>query len=265
MTAAFAPAFLPLEFEDEFSAKSGSAQSLLAPQGGKSSHVTQAAGVALYALILVAVVTYTTRPRDQVDDEPIPLVMLPAPEAPVEAPPKIDEPPPPPPVVEQVQPAPMPAEPIVEPVPQPPPPIAAEPVAPVEPKPVPLPEQKKPVEHKPILLPRHVETPPRPAAPAPPPPNAIASGYANQVHAKIARVAINSYPRAAQLRNETGRVSYHIVIGPSGELLSKSIVPSGNSTFDTAAAEALSRSAPFPATGMAKPVSLSGAITYRMN
>jgi protein TonB len=131
-----------------------------------------------------------------------------------------------------------------------------------------VPEQKKPVEHKPILPPRHVETPPRPAAPAPqapPPPNAIASGYANQVHAKIARIAINSYPRAAQLRNETGRVSYHIVIGPSGELISKNIVPSGNATFDASAAEALSRSAPFPATGMAKPVSLSGAITYRMN
>jgi protein TonB len=42
-------------------------------------------------------------------------------------------------------------------------------------------------------------------------------------------------------------------------------VPSGNATFDAAAAEALTRSAPFPATGMTKPVSLSGAVTYRLN
>jgi protein TonB len=93
----------------------------------------------------------------------------------------------------------------------------------------------------------------------------VASGYANQVHSKIARIAINSYPRAAQARNESGRVSYHIVVGPSGELISKSIVPSGNATFDTAAAEAISRSAPFPAPGTAKPVSLSGAIVYRLH
>jgi periplasmic protein TonB len=46
-------------------------------------------------------------------------------------------------------------------------------------------------------------------------------------------------------------------------VISQSISPSGNAAFDTAATQALARAAPFPATGMTRPASLSGAIVFR--
>ncbi len=67
------------------------------------------------------------------------------------------------------------------------------------------------------------------------------------------------------MRHESARVAYHVVISPSGEIISKSITPSGNPTFDSAAAEALARAAPFPSPGVGRPVSLYGAIAYRLN
>ena len=256
MTAAVAEEYLPIsEIESKLKIAREGAQSLLAPQGGKPPYLLHAAGLALYALVMVAAVSYSAHPHDPVEQEPIELVMLPTPEAPVEPTPQIEEPPPPPPVAEAV--------------PEPPPPLAAEPepVAPVEPKP-PVPEKKKVVERKPpVVQPRAAQNAaPHPtASQAPPPPNAMPSSYPGQVYARINRAAANTYPRAAMMHHESGRVSYHLVISPSGELLSKSITPSGNAAFDTAAAEALAHAAPFPAPGTTRPVSLSGAITYRLN
>jgi periplasmic protein TonB len=79
------------------------------------------------------------------------------------------------------------------------------------------------------------------------------------VHARIASVASDTVPDDF---HGSGRVSYHIVIAPSGQLISKSVSSSGNSLFDRAAAEALARAAPFPPTGMSRPVSLHGAIAF---
>jgi periplasmic protein TonB len=83
------------------------------------------------------------------------------------------------------------------------------------------------------------------------------------VHGRIAQAAASVVPRAALARHETGRVAYRIVISPSGSVMSQSISPSGNVAFDTAATQALARAAPFPATGLTRPASLSGAIVFR--
>jgi protein TonB len=151
----------------------------------------------------------------------------------------------------------------------------------VAPKPKPKPkvaEQPKPkiVEPKPpVEQPRHAQQSAAPAGPtqhatAPArneptnvPPTAIASGYANQVHARIARAAASTVPHEALARHESGRVGYRIVISPSGSVISQGISRSGNPAFDTAAALALARAAPFPATGMTRPASLTGAIVFR--
>jgi protein TonB len=69
-------------------------------------------------------------------------------------------------------------------------------------------------------------------------------------------------PRAALAAHQAGRVGYHIVISPSGSVVSQSITPSGNPAFDTAATQALARSS-FPATGMTRNASLTGAIVFR--
>jgi protein TonB len=136
--------------------------------------------------------------------------------------------------------------------------VAEEPVAP---KPLPKPKPKpKVAEHKPpVEQPRHAPAAPARTGPTTVPPNAIASSYANQVHARIAHAAV--FPHA--LAHQAARVGYHIVISPSGSVISQSISPSGNPAFDTAAREALARAAPFPATGLTRPASLSGAIVFR--
>lgn len=253
MTSALANTF-PLGWEPDGAAvadRSG-AQTLLAPIPGKSSIILQAAAVAAYALVLVALATFTLREAEPVLEEPLELVMLPAePEVPA-----VEEEPPPP--IEDIQDEP------------PPPPIAEEPepVAPVEQKPI-IPEKKPiPVKKKADKPPvqeqrRATPTAPGPATSAPVPANAMPSGYANQIFAKVSRTASTSTARAAIARGQSGRVGYRLVIGPGGQLLSKSISPSGNPTFDQAATEALARAAPFPPTGVARPVSLSGAIVYR--
>ncbi|WP_026607182.1 TonB family protein [Methylocapsa acidiphila] len=232
------------------------AQSLLALQRAKPSYPAQSAALILYALALVAAITYTARPTPPVQEDALELVMLP-PVAPEELPAPVEEPPPP--IAEEVPP---------ETVDEPPPPVAEEPaVAPVEPKPVPKPKPKpKVVERKaPAEQPRHAPQAAAPARTGPTnvPPNAIASGYANQVHARIAHAAASVVPRAALARHESGRVGYRIVISPSGAVVSQSISPSGNAAFDAAATQALARAAPFPATGMTRPASLSGAIVFR--
>jgi protein TonB len=254
MTSALANTF-PLGWEPDGTAaadRSGS-QTLLTPIPGKSSISLQAAAVAAYALVLVALATFTLRESEQVLEEPLELVMLPAePEIPA-----VEEPPPPP--IEEV---------LDEP---PPPPIAEEPepVAPVEQKPIipekkPIPVKKKVADKPPVQEQRRATTTaPGPATSAPAPANAIPSGYANQIFARVSRTASTSTARAAIARGQSGRVGYRLVIGPGGQLLSKSISASGNPTFDQAATEALGRAAPFPPTGVSRPVSLSGAIVYR--
>jgi protein TonB len=223
-------------------------QTLLAPARPKPSYWVQGGAVAVYILALGTATFYSARPAPPVEEKAIELVMLPPVAAPEEqpAPPEI----PPPPVAEETPP--QPPEPS-----EPPPPVAEEPaVAPVEPpKPQPKPKPKV-VEHK--------VTPPAQAAvprsgPTQVPPNAIASGYANQVHARIASAAASLASRAA---HQAGRVGYHIVISPSGSVVSQSITASGNAAVDAVATQALAR-ASFPASGMPGNVSLTGAIVFR--
>lgn len=246
---------LPPSWEPEFAnvGDYGGAESLLAPVHGKSSSVLlQATAVALYALVLVWLATFTLRHAEPVVEEPLELVMLPPePELPA-----LEEPPPP---IEESQEEP------------PPPPIAEEPepVAPVEPKPVipekkPIPVKKKIADKPPAQEPHRPATAtPSPGTSSAPATNAIPSGYANQIFARVSRTASTTTARAAIARGQSGRVGYRLVIGPTGQLISKSISPSGNPAFDLAAAEALARAAPFPPTGVSRPISLSGAIVYR--
>jgi protein TonB len=265
--------------------QSEGAQSLLIYHGERSSYFACGAALLLYASAMAAFVTATMQPWAPPVETPLELVMEPA--APAAAPPETVQPEP---MQEAVQ-EPVPEETRVEdpalpeavqtpPVQELAPPLAVEPepVAPVEPpKPSPLKVDPKPVEK---TRPKQAEIKPpvkkipvaalhNPAPPIPaaagggsPPSNALASGYANLVHGRIARVA--AYPHAAMARGENARVPYRIVIGPSGELVSKSITPSGNADFDRAAAEALNRAAPFPPSGAVKPVALSGAIVFRL-
>jgi len=248
MSSALAPADLGLdEFELPPLISSAGAQTLLALKGTKPSFWTQSTALLLYALVLAVAFTYAARPAPPVEEDAIELVMLP-PVVPEEQPAPIEEPPP---VAEQTPPE--------EKLEEPPPPVAEEPVAP---KPLPKPKPKpKVAEHKPPVEQRHAPAPAAPARTGPTtvPPNAIASSYANQVHARIAHAAV--FPHA--LAHQAARVGYHIVISPSGSVISQSISPSGNPAFDTAAREALARAAPFPATGLTRPASLSGAIVFR--
>jgi len=251
MSSALAQAGLTLEnFDEPRAALTGGAQTLLALPRTPPSLLTQAIALLLYAMLLTAAFLYAARPTPSPEEDAVELVMLP-PAVPEEALAPIEQPPP----IEEALP---------EKVEEAPPPIAEEPaVAPVPPKAKPKP---KAVEHKPpVEQPRHA---PQAAGPARPgqanaPPNALASSYANQVHARIARAAAAFIPRAALARHESGRVGYRILISPSGAVISQSISRSGNAAFDTAAAQALARAAPFPATGMTRPAALSGAIVFR--
>lgn len=245
----------------------GGAQSLLEFYREPTSYFGQTAAVILYALALGAL-CYFAKPHSVPQDQPIELTMVPddTPAAPLvpeqtppDTPPVADQPPP-----EQTAETPPQVQ-------EPPPPFdqqeAVAPVAPPPPPPPPVTHVE--VKHKPkpqavasrAATARHSST----ASGANSAPNALPSSYANLVHAQIARAAADTYPEAAELNHLTARVSYHVVIGPSGELISKSITPSGNPMFDQAANVALERAAPFPSTGFSRPVSLYGAIAYRLN
>lgn len=231
------------------------AHRLLSPKAERSSsYSVQAIAVLTYALALVAVMTLTFHQADPVLEEPLELVMLPAePEAPA-----IEEPPPSP-IEEEIEPEP------------PPPPVAEEPepVAPVEstppiPEKKPIPVKKKRAEKPPVQRPqRAAVSAPGSARQAAPSAKAVPSGYANQIFARVSRTASTGPARAEIARGQKGRISYRLVIGPGGNLISKSITPSGNPIFDRAATDALARAAPFPPTGVARAISLSGAIVYR--
>ncbi len=140
--------------------------------------------------------------------------------------------------------------------PEQPPPPPPEPVA------EPLDQPEKPPE---------VKEQPKPPPPPPQPasrtrvPGAVMTDYANKVYYRIARVAGGGYPRSALARGQSVRIAYSIVIGSSGELISKSIGNSGIAALDLAIAEALTRSAPFPAPPAlgARSYKISGAIVYR--
>lgn len=275
MTSASTRALLP-DLKEQFVPVHvrGGAQSLLIPERTRSSsYLVQGIAVAAYVLALFAVANLTLRSSDPLEEEPLELVMLPsAPELPeVDEAPPVEEP------IEEESPPPVAEQPeLVEP---PPPPVAEEPEpsAPVERK-LPLPEKKptaakkkrnpvkKNVAKKPPVHQNTRPAPvtaPGPARVAPSAPTAIPSGYANQIFARVSRTASTASARAAIARGQSGRIRYRLVIAPNGALISKSITPSGNPTFDGAAAAALSRAAPFPPTGMPRPISLSGAIVYR--
>jgi protein TonB len=112
------------------------------------------------------------------------------------------------------------------------------------------------VEHKPVQPP-HLAA--QSAAPANVPANALASSYTSQAYARIMAAAAGLASRAG---HQSGRVGYHIVISPSGSLISQSITSSGNPAIDALATQALARSS-FPATGMTRNASLTGAIVFR--
>jgi protein TonB len=234
----------------------GGSQSLLALQRARPSYITQGVAISLYALALAAAVTYTTTPKPPVEEEALELVMLPpaVPEQPVEEPP--------PPVAEETPPE--LTEDLTPPV------VEEPPVAPVIAKPQPKPKPKptpKPVEHaKPTDKPhpaQKAEAAPRAAPAVKVPPNAIPSGYFNQVSSRVARAAQSTRPAAALARHEFGRVGYRIVISPSGSVVSVSVSSSGHAELDAAARQALARAAPFPAFGGTRPVAVSGGIQYR--
>jgi protein TonB len=210
------------------------AQSILAPPRARPAYWPQAAALTVYAALIGLVALHQLSPSTPPEEEAVELVMLPPPVAEEPPPPAPEEPPPP--VAEE---PPPPDEP-------PPPQVAKEPpVAPVQPKPIPKPPKPKVVEHKPVE--------PRPVAP--PPPNAVPSGYFNQVASRVARIA-NSNP----LRGP-GRVGYRIVISPSGSVISASISSSGRPDLDAAARRAIA--GPFPAFRGARPVAISGGVRYQ--
>jgi protein TonB len=197
-------------------------------------------GIGIYSAALFALLTFNFE---------APLITL---EAPVEV---VYEDP----VPEEPEQPPAPPEPEV--APEPPPP---------EPEPAAEPE---PVKEEPPPPPKPVEPPPPPKQqPKPKPrpataqtPGAVPSDYANKVYQRINRVASSGFPKSALSRGQSVRISYVIVIGAGGELVSKSVVNSGNAALDRAVSEALARSAPFPAPPSlgAKSYRIAGAIVYR--
>lgn len=150
-----------------------------------------------------------------------------------------------------------------------PPPVAPteEAVAPVKPpkvlrKATPKPEKK-------VLAPSPAVSQMQPSAPAattPPPPKAIPTDYAAKIFERVSNAAANSYPRAAMLKSQEGSVSYHVTLASDGTLKDFSVEPSGNSSFDKAAGEAIQKSSPFPTPPDlgASSYKLSGIITYRL-
>jgi periplasmic protein TonB len=86
----------------------------------------------------------------------------------------------------------------------------------------------------------------------------IPSDYVAKIFERINRYAEDSYPRAARLRHEEGRVAYKLTLDAEGHLVHLDITPSGSDLLDAAAREAIKAAAPFP-----KPPDL-GANAYRL-
>ncbi|WP_085316066.1 TonB family protein [Derxia lacustris] len=180
-------------------------------------------------------------------------------------PPKLIEPPKPiePPKVKTIEPPraappkPAPAPAVAPSVVPSPAPVAATP-APPEPAPAPAP----------VAAPAS-PAPPAPAAAHPGPPNspdAIPTDYANQVFARINRIASGRYPKAAMLRRQEGRIGYRLTLAPDGTLLGYELDKCGIEALDNAAEDALKAAAPFPKLPDLGAASyrLAGAIVYRL-
>jgi periplasmic protein TonB len=260
MTSALAPQlnFFTAADDSAAAAESDGAHSLLRSHSIRPAYLAQGAAILVYALALAGL-CYLAKPKPVPQDQPIELTMVP------------DDTPTPPALAEQTPDTP----PLADPTPPeqtalatpdtPPdqdltPPVdQQESVAPVAPPPPPAAvkhhERPKAVAARPTSS-RHFAAAPASASGGS---SAAPSYYANEVHARIASVASDTVPDDF---HGSGRVSYHIVISPSGQLISKSLSSSGNSLFDRAAAEALARAAPFPPTGTSRPVSLHGAIAF---
>ncbi len=171
--------------------------------------------------------------------------------------------PPPPPKIEPLKPQPKlsSAKPLPAPVPRSTPvapekaEIAAPPATPVAPA---------------ITEPVKAAAPEAPPAPAQTRPRVISndgipSDYVNQVYSRISRHT--SYPRAAKMRKEEGRVAYKLTLNPQGELLKYEIQTSGSETLDDAAVDAIKGAAPFPKLPDLGGSSylLAGAIVFKVN
>jgi protein TonB len=225
-----------------------------------------AAGAGVYLAALFVLVTVDFSPAPLTLEAPIEMSYEEAAdEQPAETPPepvaeKQPEPPPPPQVEKPPEPVPEPPPPVTETPPEPAP-VAEVPPPPKEPEPKPEPlkeELAKPVEtpqpEKPKAKPKATHTV-----------GAVPSDYANKVFQRINRIATNSFPRIA-VAQKAVRIGYVIVIGASGQLISKSVSGSGIAALDQAVAQALARSAPFPAPPNlgASSYRISGAIVYRV-
>lgn len=252
MTAAFAPtlpAVAALSPTGGRSAFSG-AQNLLTLRSARQNYMAEAIAIGVYALILAAALNYTTKPQQAPIEEPMELVMAPAP-PPVEQPKPADPEAvkPPEPQVEEPPPPPAAVEPAVAPVAPPKP----KPVAPPKPKPKPV---VKAPDHK-VVAASH----PAIAAPVraePVPAGATPSAIANQIHMRLARAAANVYPESQKPRS--ARISYRVMVDASGHITSFSISPSGNAAFDSVASRLGGRIGTVDPPG--RPAALSGVINF---
>jgi protein TonB len=255
MTAAFAPA-IPASPETGALSTFPGAQTLLTLKSARQHYLAEAFAIGVYALVLAGALSYTTKPQQAPPEEPMELVMEPAP------PPPVEQPKPPEPELAK------PPEPQVE--EPPPPPVAVKPaVAPVEP---PKPRPKPVVKPKPkpvAKLPEHkvaAQARPAPARPvaaaaparaAPVPAGAAASAIANQIHGCLARAGASLYPESQNPRS--AHVPYRANISASGSV-SFSWSSSGNSAFDSAAQRAGARCGSVAAPG--HPATFNGVINF---
>ena len=217
----------------------GISAALLGTDSKRPAYLIMGAAVCIYVSAVTLALTIDFNPPPAVLEAPVEMVFDdPAPNEPEQV-----QPPAPPPPEQQPQPV-KEAE-------------AAEPVKQPEPIPEPVKEVPPPPQEQP-------KPKPRPASRQTP--TAIPTNYANQIYQRINRVASGNYPRSALAQHQAARVGYVIVIGQSGELLSKSISSSGNSALDQSVLDTLSRSAPFPAPPNlgARSYKISGAIVYRI-
>ncbi|MEW6436551.1 MAG: TonB family protein [Pseudomonadota bacterium] len=265
MTSTLAPQlqFFPAGGEATTPVENDGAHTLLRSQSFRPAYVAQGAAILAYALALAGL-CYLAKPKPIPQDLPIELTMVPDDTPPAQTPTLAEQTPDTPPVADPTPPEQTAlANPETPPDQDltPPPADQEESIAPVAPPPPP-PAAVKQHHQRTKAAAVHTASSRRTAAgPASTSSasSAAPSYYANEVHARIAEVAGETVPDDF---HGSGRVFYHIVIGPSGQLISKSLSSSGNALFDRAAAEALARAAPFPPPGTSRPVSLHGAIAY---
>jgi protein TonB len=244
--------FAPASSHSDFRASSDThnAQALLRLPSAKANYPAQAIALLLYAIALVGIVTFSVPQKQNLEEEPLELVVvpspadeLPPPDAAEDAPPPeaVDEPPPPPEAIEPVAPI-APREPIQKPAPKP------------------IPKVEKHVERK--QAPRN-DAVRRSAAPAAGQsasgnPNATQSLAANQFLACMQRAAARAAPDSPIPKH--GRVAYRASFSPSGSMTSFNITPSGNALLDGIASRLGSRCGSLPAIG--HPFNVSGGVLF---